>query len=902
MEFYERISGARMHANYRVIYNDYLGLKRQTGSVFIVVYSLKKETQDVKNIWKVEYFRKLIKSKSCMLIRVFYKSVILYRTSIKLIYDWMKRFKRIQKRQHPKILGFYNYFWQSIYTYMDRIDQVLAFFSNQKSGIVMNPKLKKKIGKIDSMSNLKSNFTTSNKRSIFYCDNMIKKGLTLKCSLFKEFSKPENLKIAWDSLRKESGKATPIKNIDQKVQIDLPWKYFFDISTKLITSSYKYTRPKETKIPKTFIKRTQRLKIESLQDKIVQKTLLNILSPIFEGQKNFEKFSTNNNKRGDIPPKVYEKSSVMFSKFSHGFRPNRSIHTVLKNIKYTWKSVTYFAVCDLEKSFNKINHTILINKIKSVIKEQKILDEIWKMLKTKSVSFNLKKFYGTNSLGEPNGAIIAPFLYNIYMSILDEYIEKYMKQKQKEIGKSSPKWTKAINIPGMLIPIKEQLKTKKELYRKTVKRGIKHTTKIITTEKLYYVRFANDFLLGYNGEKKKFKLILTKIQNFIKSDLQLKTTGFQITNAISDKTLFLGFELKLIQLKNILHKNNEIRQFKKLQLITTIKKGNEYNKYIQFLEWAGKKYYRNFILKCIRKPLQLQINKSELVSQLNQQGEYWAFKFLKNSLLEMKKSLPSEEITTSSVPHNKNFKYALKYREQCFNKKLLEWVISAKKLANIYFKKKFLRNLNPKIQEVFGKSRILFLESLKKVEQEKAKFFLKKNFLKNATPQKKNFSKKNLAVTITTTQQIKIFADIKTIEKNLFKKGFLDKKNRPIANSSLINSEDYQIITNYTHKGMGLLFFYSCADNSKQLKRIVDYKLRYSLAATLACKHKFSITQIFLKYGKNISIKRNTSFLKSKQILSSYLNKNFINTFKKQFQINAWPYTKLEDVLEKNWN
>ena len=108
----------------------------------------------------------------------------------------MKRFKRIQKRQHPKILGFYNYFWQSIYTYMDRIDQVLAFLSNQKVGIVMNPKLKKNLGKIDSMSNLKSNFFTPNKRSIIYCDNMIKNGLTIKYSFFKELSKPENLKIA----------------------------------------------------------------------------------------------------------------------------------------------------------------------------------------------------------------------------------------------------------------------------------------------------------------------------------------------------------------------------------------------------------------------------------------------------------------------------------------------------------------------------------------------------------------------------------------------------------------------------------------------------------------------------------------------------------------------------------
>jgi NADH:ubiquinone oxidoreductase subunit D len=33
MEFYERVSGARMHANYRVIYSDYFGLKQQKGNI-----------------------------------------------------------------------------------------------------------------------------------------------------------------------------------------------------------------------------------------------------------------------------------------------------------------------------------------------------------------------------------------------------------------------------------------------------------------------------------------------------------------------------------------------------------------------------------------------------------------------------------------------------------------------------------------------------------------------------------------------------------------------------------------------------------------------------------------------------------------------------------------------------
>jgi hypothetical protein len=122
------------------------------------------------------------------------------------------------------------------------------------------------------------------------------------------------------------------------------------------------------------------------------------------------------------------------------------------------------------------------------------------------------------------------------------------------------------------------------LRQKALKKGIKRKIKITQAEKLYYIRYGDDFILGYNGNKQKFKKILTDIQNFIKSNLHLNTGDLNIKNALSDKTPFLGFKLKVSLIKKKLKDDNTLQQFQKLRLITVIKKKNEYNKYIRLLE------------------------------------------------------------------------------------------------------------------------------------------------------------------------------------------------------------------------------------------------------------------------------------------------------------------------------
>ena len=49
-----------------------------------------------------------------------------------------------------------------------------------------------------------------------------------------------------------------------------------------------------------------------------------------------------------------------FSNNSHGFRPQRSCHTALDQIRREWRSVSYFIEIDLAKCFDKLGHKLIL--------------------------------------------------------------------------------------------------------------------------------------------------------------------------------------------------------------------------------------------------------------------------------------------------------------------------------------------------------------------------------------------------------------------------------------------------------------------------------------------------------------------------------------------------------------
>ena len=316
---------------------------------------------------------------------------------------------------------------------------------------------------------------------------------------------PQVLKAGYVKLKSNPGSMT--SGADEKNLNDLRIneQYFMDLANELKMERYQPKPTKRVFIPKTDGK-TCPLGIPVIEDRIVQHALLYLLEAVFE---------------------------KTFSDKSHGYRPNRGAHTACKNIR-KWRGVSWFIEGDIVSYFDTINHNKLMEIINQQIKDQQIIDLLWKFLKAGVVIDN--QYQGTR-IGLPQGGIISPILSNIYLHCFDMYIDKLKKELDTEkTSEPNPEYVSA----------KSRLRSKKGVDKK---RGYKKLWNIKSTIrtglKLYYVRYADDWLLGIWGSKKDAITIREKIETFLKEklDLKLSIEKTKITHASKEKVQFLDYDI-----------------------------------------------------------------------------------------------------------------------------------------------------------------------------------------------------------------------------------------------------------------------------------------------------------------------------------------------------------------------
>jgi hypothetical protein len=70
---------------------------------------------------------------------------------------------------------------------------------------------------------------------------------------------------------------------------------------------------------------------------------------------------------------VYE---PVFLNCSHGFRPNRSCHTALTEVKNEFTGARWFVEGDIKGCFDNIDHTVLVGLINQKIKDARLVNLI----------------------------------------------------------------------------------------------------------------------------------------------------------------------------------------------------------------------------------------------------------------------------------------------------------------------------------------------------------------------------------------------------------------------------------------------------------------------------------------------------------------------------------------------
>jgi RNA-directed DNA polymerase len=211
--------------------------------------------------------------------------------------------------------------------------------------------------------------------------------------LLEQILSPLNLNKAYKRVKGNGGSG----GID-KMEVESLGSYLVNHKDTLIESimdgAYRPNPVRRVEIPKDD-KKTRMLGIPTVVDRCIQQAIAQILSPIYEKQ---------------------------FSYNSYGFRPKRSAHQALNQCKnHITEGYKYAVDMDLEKFFDTVNQSKLIEILSRTVKDGRVVSLIHKYLKVGVVVHN--KFEETN-VGVPQGGPLSPLLSNIMLNELDKELEK----------------------------------------------------------------------------------------------------------------------------------------------------------------------------------------------------------------------------------------------------------------------------------------------------------------------------------------------------------------------------------------------------------------------------------------------------------------------------------------------
>lgn len=231
-----------------------------------------------------------------------------------------------------------------------------------------------------------------------------------------------------------------------------------------------------------------------------------------------------------------------FSEHSHGFRPGRGPHTALSEIYHKWKGTVWFIEGDISQCFDKLDHELLLSTLSERIHDGRFI----KLLRDLFDAGYMEDWtYNETLSGVPQGGIVSPILSNILLDQLDKFVEnvlipQYTKGREK---RKNTEYTKLMNLSYRL---RRQGNIKEaEKLRKQAQRLPAMMTDDPDYRRLNYVRYADDFLLGFIGPKEEAEAIKQQLREFLQEQLKLELSEEKtlITHARSEAARFLGYQI-----------------------------------------------------------------------------------------------------------------------------------------------------------------------------------------------------------------------------------------------------------------------------------------------------------------------------------------------------------------------
>lgn len=322
------------------------------------------------------------------------------------------------------------------------------------------------------------------------------------------------------------------------------------LAKKIKEGSYQFKPVKRTWIPKPGKKKKRPVDVSTQSDRIVQEAIRGILEAIYEPE-----FQEQGEKTKNLSN-------------NYGFRPNKSTWSAIDKLKWHSKRCNYVIEGDIVSAYNNVNYQILISILRRRIKDKAFLNLVWKMLKLGIMN---GKRYEHSLNGTPQGGIVSPLLFNIYMLELDRFVyEKFILPIELE-NEIKPKKNTGNSRAYNKIKYKFQ-KAKNELvkaktdstctgnwyktknYKNAHKQFKKIQKEVLSTpyqnvsyarKGAVFVRYADDWVLAMTCTKKQALKAKETIAEFLNSKLKMclndeKTSVTHTTKGYK----FLGFEIR----------------------------------------------------------------------------------------------------------------------------------------------------------------------------------------------------------------------------------------------------------------------------------------------------------------------------------------------------------------------
>jgi group II intron reverse transcriptase/maturase len=239
----------------------------------------------------------------------------------------------------------------------------------------------------------------------------------------------------------------------------------------------------------------------------------------------------------------------VFSEHSFGFRTGRNCHDALHRVKYNWQNVTWLISLDIQKYFDTINHEILIKELHKYC-DQATVEVIIKMLKCGYVNLETNLKIDRLKEGTSQGSLISPILSNLYLHVLDSFVENHLITTWN-LGEER-RFVKGYQMRKIL-SVKDKLLLEEYPELKDSVMKVKHNRWVLEGNpsrdpcdekfrRLYYVRYADDFLVGFCGTKAEAEKIKEELVNFLQSELKLAINieKSRIYHSTDKNILFLG--------------------------------------------------------------------------------------------------------------------------------------------------------------------------------------------------------------------------------------------------------------------------------------------------------------------------------------------------------------------------